>query len=222
MYLHEEHYYLISNHAVARNTIFCDTGIQIHFKEKMKFYLEPICEILAYNLKDSEFQILVKLKGREFFNQFFQSKIKDQGQLKTPESTYIFSQAMSNLQNSLVKKFNRKYGRTGTLMAGRFQRELISSKERVIEQIQHLNDGQIKRRFSGIWAECALKRVDAMTSKEYYKLLEKIQESGNNPFWNDFKSNLVGKFDIPDKDTTFFKFHFRNRQLFNSICKHYS
>jgi hypothetical protein len=222
MYLHEENIYLISNHAVARNSIFCDRGIQYHFKRKMEFYLEPLCDILAYNLNNHEFQILVRLKERKAFVEFYQLKMESRdGHFETPESTYIFSQAMSNLQNSTVKKFNLKYNRRGTLMAGRFNRELISGKDRVIELIQDLNNGSQAMCYPGIWAKCAMKRVVALTSGAYYRSLELEFEGVDGSFWSDFKNNLVGQFDPKKVNVRFFKFNFLNRRIFNSICKHF-
>lgn len=222
MYLHEEHFYLISNHSVARNALFCDIGMQLHFKNKMKFYLEPICDILAYNLVDQEFQILVRLKDRKVFDEYFQEKLKGEGQIPTPESTYIFSQAMSNLQNSTVKKFNYNYGRSGTLMAGRFERLLLKSKEDVVKMIQKLNMGNSSFEYSGIWAESAMKRMEAMTSREMYRSLDLVENGQNNCFWEDINTNLVGNFELPQIEEQFFKFNYLNRRAFNSICKHFS
>lgn len=222
MYLHEEHYYLISNHAVARNPIFCDPRIQVHFRNKMEYYLEPLCDILAYNLKDQEFQILVRLKEREVFEAYFESRNEDfQGLQQIPESTYLFSQAMSNLQVSLVKKFNFLYQRRGTLMAGRFLRELITCKDKVIDYIQMLNEGKQERRQSGIWADCAMKRISGMTSEGVYRLLEKSYCGSKDSFWENIKSNLVGPLTIPPKNEDQFKFYFQQRRLFKSICRYF-
>jgi hypothetical protein len=188
----------------------------------MQIYLEPICDILAYNLNNHEFQILLRLKNRESFKKYYQTKKKKiVGQEIIPKSTYIFSQSMSNLQNSSVKKFNIKYGRSGTMMAGRFKRELITSREGVIKVVQELNNGNQKMRYSGIWADCAMKRIRPMTSIEQYKSLELNDKSESESKWNDFKMNLVGILKTPQINDKYFKFKYLNRRAFNSICRYF-
>jgi hypothetical protein len=97
----------------------------------MEKYLGPICEILAYSLYDHEFQLVVHLKPRYVFEYHFKDKNKDFDVSKfgIPETTYIFSQAMANLQVSFVKHFNWLFKRTGALVAGRFRRNLIENRE---------------------------------------------------------------------------------------------
>jgi hypothetical protein len=143
-----------------------------------------------------------------------------EGYFQTPESTYIFSQDLSNLQVSLVKKFNLKFNRSGTLMAGRFKRELITSKEKVIDLIQCLNNGKQRMQFSGIWADCAIKRIEEMTSRQRYESLEMNFKGDRDSFWKDIKNNLVGKFSNPSIIEQNFKFHYLERRLFKSAC-HY-
>jgi hypothetical protein len=219
MHLHEGQFYLISNRAVARNPLFCEILIQDHFRKKMEYYLSPLCKILAYSLKDHEFQMLIKLKEREDFEFYFNQKTEQiKGYQETPQSTYIFSQVMSNLQVSLVKKFNHYYHRSGTLMAGRFKRKHIASEQEVINEIQALNNSEVKHKYSGIWAECAMKRIEGKTSKVEYKRLEMKHKGGISGFWNEFRNNLVDEFNNIHKNDQFPAPLFHRRRLFRSLC----
>jgi hypothetical protein len=163
----------------------------------------------------------VKLKKREDFENYFERKNEgNPGFLECPQSTYIFSRAMSNLQVSLVKKFNRKYSRRGTLMAGRFQRELITCKQRVIDIIQALNGSKQSAKYSGIWADCSMERIKGMTSRKFYAHLELEYEGGSDGFWKDIRNNLVGNFTVSKIKDSYYPISFHHRQLFKSICKY--
>ena len=157
MYTHhlfEDHVYLISNQSVARNPMFSSLDMQVYFLKKMEHYLNPLSEIIAYCLNDNEFQLLVRLKSRSHFEEHFMSK-KGNGDLDVldvPESCYIFSQAMANLQVSFVKHFNWKYERSGTLMAQRYRRRLVESSEEMEVWIKRLNSGLKKNSYSKKWA----------------------------------------------------------------------
>ena len=168
-HLFEEHVYLISNHSVARNPMFADEKMQDYFIAKMEKYLFPISEIIAHCLNDHEFQLLVRLKPREDFEEHFISKQKDQVlHNEIPESTYIFSQAMANLQVSFVKHFNHKYDRNGTLVAARFGRELIETETEMRDWIKKLNSGLRKHNYAAQWSNNMMSAGFAATSSWLY------------------------------------------------------
>ena len=182
-HLFEEHVYLISNHSVARNPMFSNTSMQHYFIKKMEYYLLSICDILAYSLNDNEFQILIRTKSREDIADHFCTKNKKKlsSDADIPESTYIFSQAMANLQVSFVKHFNWKYERSGTLMAGRFERKLIESVSEMKDLILKLNQGVKKHHYWGLWLNDLMKSKEVMTSEWLYEMREKsllVQEQG--------------------------------------------
>lgn len=152
-HLFENSIYHISNHSVALNGMFLNEELQMHFIEKMEFYLSPIANIIAYDISGNGFQILLRLKDRSSFTKHFLSKRKSKEFLITdiPESTYIFSQAMANLQVSFVKHFNHKYKRSGTLMASRFGRKLVESEQEMQDWIQKLNNSEKNHVYHGRW-----------------------------------------------------------------------
>lgn len=217
-HLHEERYYLIRNCAVARNPIFISESIQSFFKEKMEDYLSPISKIIAYSLKGHEFKILLKLASREVFDDYYQSKIKDrEAYLETPESTYIFSQVMSNLQVSLVKRINHKYNRSGTLMAGRFKREEITSSEEVMGLVEELNKGDGHHSYSELWMNRIMVGPKAATSEWLYaggierEILEYLIVTN---------SDLVGSFKDTIEKQKITTHGFHARRLFASLCRY--
>ena len=169
-HLFEDNVYLISNHSVARNPMFSSIAMQKYFVEKMEKYLFPISEIISHSLLDNEFQILVRLRSREDFEEYFMSSHGDEiQQYEIPESTYIFSQAMANLQVSFVKHFNYTYERSGTLVAGRYERKLIETEMEMKNWIEKLNSGRKKHGFASQWVNDIMNTTVAFTSAWLYE-----------------------------------------------------
>ncbi len=197
IHLFEESIYLISNHSVARNPMFSSLSMQNFFKLKMEKYLLPISEIIAYNFIDNEFQILVKLKKRDDFRSHYLSNQKNTIlDEEIPESTYIFSQAMANLQVSFVKHFNFTHKRSGTLVASRFGRKLIENEIEMNELVEKLNKGLEQAHYSGIWVNEIMKEKRAMTSNWMYSHIFKGETAKLQGYLNARSSNLGDCFKI--------------------------
>lgn len=161
-HLFEDGIYLISNHAVAKNPMFATEKMQKYFLNSMKQHLASICKIMAYNLNGHEFQILVKLESREVFENYYMNRKNSSAITTIPDTTYLFSQAMANLQVSFVKHFNFVFKRSGTLMAGRYKRRLIESQYELEDLVQKLNSGLHSFKYSKKWAN------EMIVSKEIY------------------------------------------------------
>ena len=152
-HLFEEGYYLIRNKSVAKCFLFKDDYDCNRFKSKIDTYLSPLCDILAYGFLQDEFQMIVRLKSREVFESYFKKKYEkviDRVEV-IPDTTYIFAQAMSNLQSGYAKWFNYKYERDGGLMAGRYHRELIESENDLDQLIGEINGLVKKIKRNSIW-----------------------------------------------------------------------
>jgi hypothetical protein len=152
-HLFENAIYVLSNHAVARNPIFTDKAYCSRFLQKANKYLSPICEILQYSLDQNQFHILVRVKSRSEFCSYYRSKKKDRSipEEKIPHETYIFSQAMANLQSSAAIHFNRKEQRTGALFARRYYKHLVESETELKEWIARFRDFTRHIQYAANW-----------------------------------------------------------------------
>jgi hypothetical protein len=152
-HLFENAIYVISNHAVARNPIFTDKAYCVRFLQKANKYLSPICEIMQYSLDQNQFHFLVKLKSRAIFCSHYRKKNKN-AELpveKIPHETYIFSQAMANLQSSTAIHFNRKEKRTGALFARRYYKHLVESEGELQQWVERFREFYRHMRYSTKW-----------------------------------------------------------------------
>lgn len=201
VHLFEENVYLVSNQSVALNPMFREKSIQDFFLEKMVFYLDPVCKILAHCLNDNEFQILVKLKDRAAFEKHFLEKNEDKfdSDHEIPESTYIFSQAMANFQVSFVKYFNKFYDRRGTLMSGRFTRKLVKTESEMVMWKDLLNKGEKLREYAEEWKNVDEESADVVTSEWMYVEGEYAENQGHSVFLRADSEDLGVNWDKPKK-----------------------
>ncbi len=209
IHLFENGYYHISNKAVAKCFLFKNEEDCNRIKMRIEKTLSPICDILAFGFSHDEFQMVVKLKSRKTFETYYLNKYEqDVGfEKKIPETTYLFANAMSNLQSGYAKWFNHKYKRDGGLMKGRYLRRLIESREDLAETISLVNIMKEIKQRDKIWTfrrkgselgEGELKSNGARSSWNFYNLGEKIE--GISCFKHYRKVYLRGHFNnLPPK-----------------------
>ncbi len=174
-HIFEEGIYLLSNTGVARNPIFRNKDNYERFREKTLVYLEPLCEILAFAFHDNQWELVVKIKSRSEFEAFYKKKhqLDFIENFLIPESAFIFSQEMANLQSGFVKHFNWLNNRVGALFYRRYQKELIESEGELIIVINRLNHLMARNPHKGEWAIKKmerLKKVERRSSEEKYRI----------------------------------------------------
>ena len=210
----EDNVYLVSNRSVARNPMFGSMAMQDFFKEKMEKYMGPICDIINYKIGSDKFEILLRLKSRIAFEDYFKSKqVGTDVEIEIPESTYIFSQAMANMQVSLVKKFNYKFGRNGTMMAGRFERKLIESQEEMEFIIDLLNTEKNDDTHRGVWKNKLMVIQKVKNGSWIYKGGRMILNLEEGCYENGLKLDLVDIF----KNLPPYSLRYQKRQKPNSF-----
>jgi hypothetical protein len=140
-HLFEEHIYVISNFVVAKNYLFLDKRSCRRFLEKIDLYLSPICKIYNYYINVDQFHLIVRLNDRQAFENYYRNKKSDSelASSEIPHESYIFSQAMANLQSSAAIHFNRNNGRKGAIFARRFQKHLVESKTELERWLKKFN-----------------------------------------------------------------------------------
>ncbi len=171
------HVYLISNFGVARNPIFKDKKDLDFFKKKFAEYLGDICDVYANSHQLNQFQYLVKIKDREELESFYIKKMKEKkknvghdlyGDGEIPDSYLIFSQEVSNLLNSVAKKFNFRHGRKGSLFGERYTKILVESEKEMGEWKERMENLEGLVDFAEEWSAQELRdaEIRALESSE--------------------------------------------------------
>lgn len=145
--------YVISSFADPNNPLFTTDEEIEDFKLRVERQLGSICEILGYAFHADHFQILVTIKERESFIEFYNEKYETEldGE-EIIESNYIFSQQMANLLSGFAKKFNFIHKRFGSLFGRRFTKILIESEEEIEFWVQKMNRADRLWSFEKLWS----------------------------------------------------------------------
>ena len=220
-YFEEERFYLISNYAVAKNPIFLDREIQDHFRSKLDFYLSEICEVKAIRFSSNEFRMVVRIKEKEAFDIFKNTKYGKPSLLNPErENTHVFSQQMSNLQVSLVKKVNKKFNRRGGLMAGRFARFLLATPEEIIEAIEETKSVNFEDKHVGIWKnEMGLLVPSFLEVRGFDKSEFILEKRAKDRDINEASNDLVGDMLHGILTQNSFLINYHQNQLYNFLGK---
>lgn len=153
-YIEEGETYVIANHAVAKNAIFRLGYYKRRLERQIMSYLSPVCSILSVVIHEDQFQLVVKMYSRQEFRDFYINKRlqekKEVGEI--PESTYIFSQIMANLQSSIAIHFNRKEDRTGAVFARRFTKFKILGEEALKQWLTRIKEKVKFHKYSSRWS----------------------------------------------------------------------
>lgn len=200
-HLFEENIYVLSNFVVAKNGLFREKKDCARFQEKIDFYLTPICEIYQYYIGVDQFHLIIRLKNRQAIEEYYRS-IKCEGNIseaEIPLSTYIFSQAMANLQSSTAIHFNRKNGRKGAVFARRFYKHLIESEVELKMWLQQLKNLKTKTVQSLKWRFRIKSRVLKVSLSDRLNYLRSgyifyKNNSEKHPFIKSFRRYLLEEF----------------------------
>ncbi len=207
--------YLLNNISVARNPLFRNQESIERFKEKADIYLSPICNILAFAFNDNQWQLLVQMKSREDFINFYRKKHKNENieEFLIPESSIIYSQEMANLQSGFAKHYNWLNKRVGALFYRRYQKQLITSEEELISTNERLKKERPNNPHKGEWAIRKSENLKSEKGMRWGINYEKLAELGSQVLWNGIQ---VNKTDL--------EAHFRNLpplKIENSIYRYF-
>ena len=142
LYTQNENCYVLTNFSDSNNPMFIEEVDERNFKGRIDEKLSVLCEILGYTFHNDQFLILVVLRDRATFVNFYREKKDDMeiSEEEVPESTYILSQEMANIQSGYALWFNKKYKRYGSLFGRRYTKLLIETEESLREWVNRMKD----------------------------------------------------------------------------------
>ena len=97
--------YHVYNRGNNKQKIFFEKENEIDFLKRIRKYLSPNCEILAYCLMPNHFHLMIYADERS-------AKLKDNRGVKIS----AFANGIKNLLSSYSQAINRRYRRTGSLL----------------------------------------------------------------------------------------------------------
>ncbi len=226
-HLFEDGYYHLSNKAVAKCFLFGDERDCVRFKEKVDHHLSSLCDVVSFALCHDEFHLIVKLKSRQEIERYYLEKYNGHTDGKgnfIPETTYIFAQAMANLQSGYAKYFNYKYNRDGGLMRGRYFRTLIESEQMLDKTIQRVNKLESIRKRNSIWTfrrkrdGFQFELLSNTVKRSSYRCYEEAKDAELDCFKLKENIYLRGQFEnLPPKQIEFKNLHQKVQNLIHFV-----
>lgn len=121
--------YHLYNRGNNRQPIFLEKENYYYFLEKVKLFLRPNCEILAYTLMPNHFHFMICANNRS--NQKYKrSKINlpHQREKKPKIKLSNFSWGLKHLLSSYARGINKRFNRTGSLFQQNTKYKMTSSE----------------------------------------------------------------------------------------------
>lgn len=153
-YTRNDNCYVFTNFADSNNPLFtCEEEVK-NFKERLNEHLKDLCKIICFNFSSLEYQILVSLNKRKYFIDFYRKKYGDEGigEEDIPESTFILSQEMANIQSGYALWFNYRHRRFGSVFGRRYTKILIQTEEELKLWVEKINGSILFWDFSELWS----------------------------------------------------------------------
>ncbi len=150
--LESTHYYHIYNHAVGKENLFERDQDYTYFLSKMKEYLPPVTDMLAYCLQPNHFHLVIRIKTKREVESYLRDKLGET-KFKNQNSREYFldeqlSKIYSNLFNTYAKHFNFVMQRTGSLFKRACMRKKIESTEYLRTLICYIHQNPVEAGFA--------------------------------------------------------------------------
>ncbi len=146
--LEHNHFYHIYNRGINSCNLFQENTNYEYFLSLYAKYISPVANTYAWVLMRNHFHLLVKIKGEEEIQAFFQNLqgVKNLEGLKGTNRTRV-NQQFSNLFNAYTKAYNKRYSRTGSLFEHPFRRIKIESNAHLKYLIYYIHHNPIHHGF---------------------------------------------------------------------------
>ena len=106
--------YHIFSRAMGSEKLFVEDENYLFFLRQFSKYISPVAETFAYNLLPNHFHFMIRVNNIDRIQEEF-LKRKKKKEFNVESAPEFVMERFSNLLNSYVKTFNKKYSRKGGL-----------------------------------------------------------------------------------------------------------
>jgi len=144
-------YFHIYTQSVGDENFFEVHKDYAHFILKMRDYILPVTDMIAYCMEPDQFHFIVRVKEKEIVDEYLKIKLGHErfNHLMSREDFYEkqLSRIYSNLFSAYALYYNLKYGRKGTLFKRAFMREPLDNNDYLQTVISHIHLNPVGRSF---------------------------------------------------------------------------
>lgn len=139
-------YYHLYNRGNDRGCIFFEEENYLFFLRKVRQYLSPVIDIVAYCLMPTHYHFLVRINNLEVQTDRDQTARVSDGQTsqtsevsETSEVSDAVSNAMMRLSVSYTKAINKRFDRVGSLFQGAYRAKHIEDESYLVRLSQYVH-----------------------------------------------------------------------------------
>jgi len=130
-----DHYYHIYNRGNNRQSIFFEPDNYHYFLHRVKKYLLPVMDVIAYCLMPTHYHLLGRV---------VQSRLETETSEVSKTSEVSVSRAMQKLSISYTKAINKRFDRVGALFQGAFQAKHIDNENHLKNLCIYIHANPVK------------------------------------------------------------------------------
>lgn len=127
------HFYHIYNQGNNKQKIFFEGANYIYFLQKVRKYISPCADILAYCLMPNHFHFLIRTNESS-------GLIKEIG----PVRLTALSNGLRNLESSYAQAINKKLNRTGSLFRQKTKFKLLKDEYSAVFCMHYIHQNPLK------------------------------------------------------------------------------
>ncbi|MEO6132549.1 MAG: transposase [Saprospiraceae bacterium] len=120
--------YHVYNRGNNRQPIFFEKDNYYYFLRKLKAYISPNCDLLAYCLMPNHFHLLIHVNDRSVKPHPTGRQPSLRRKNRKPKRLTYFSWGLKQLLSSYTKGINKKYARSGSLFQQNTKSKMTSSE----------------------------------------------------------------------------------------------
>jgi REP element-mobilizing transposase RayT len=132
-------YYHIYNRGNNRQSIFFQPENYFYFLRRVRKYVLPVANIVAYCLMPTHYHLLARIKTSEFMTGSTQDR-----ETVGENSEVSLSRAMMRLSVSYTKAINKRFERVGSLFPGQFQAKPIQNYKPLLNLCVYIHANPVK------------------------------------------------------------------------------
>ena len=164
--------YHIFNKAISKDKLFISDKDYFYFLKKLKRYIYPVANIIAYCLIPNHFHLLVTIKEEENLPGNLIERYRE-------NTSRFISKSFSNLFNSYTKSFNLAHGRQGRLFLYPFKRILVDDENYFACLINYIHRNPVHHGLTNNYSDWKYSSYNAYLSDDTTHI---AREEGLSPF----------------------------------------
>jgi len=139
IFLEEDRFYHIYNHAVGNEKLFIYNKNYLYFLQLFNKYLSGFVDVYAYCLIPNHFHFIIKIKSNNEMVVLNPTRVSNPRRIKNINIPATISKQFSHFFNSYAQAYNKQQNRKGSLFNNRYKRKQITTDAYLVKLIHYMH-----------------------------------------------------------------------------------